>query len=295
LVESSVTIIESQPDWLTCSAHGNDIAANLRLWAKARIVEQHAAGNRIGLFRSEGYEGQHCGAVDWGQRDAASTLVRLSGQLASEHLAEALSLSDAVTRFDIAVTCRFDPPDPHIGRNAYFLAEQYHAEHRRSALPWRVSDADGGETTYVGKRGSTNMLRVYNKEAECIATGDTLGAERYRGCWRFELAVKTPTAEQLAHETDAREDRAAYVQQYVSDWMDAHGIAAPWPREGGRVLIPGFRRRSDADTKLRHIQKNVRPTVDFLRAVGREPEVIRALGLYERALPECELGELGEL
>jgi hypothetical protein len=233
----------------------------------------------VTLFRSEGYEGQHCGAVDWGQRDSASTLVRLSGDAAREHLSDALSLSDAVTRFDIAVTARFEPPDPYVGRNAYTLAELYHAEHPHSALPWRVSDGDGGETTYVGKRGSTNMLRVYNKEAECVASHDALGAERYRACWRFELEVKTPTAEPLAHATEARDDRAGYVQQYVSDWMDAHGIAAPWPREGGSVLIPGFRRRSDADSKLRNFARNVAPSVRWLKEQGLEAEARRALGL----------------
>lgn len=277
--EYATTIIEAQPDYLTCSAHGTNAATNLHLWALARISDQRELGNRVRTFRLQGYEGQHCGAVEWGRRDERAVLVRLIGNAADQFLSEPLSLSDTCTRVDLAVTVRSTPPDPHVGRNVYALAEWFHQRNPQSALPWRVSDAAGGETTYVGKRGSSNMLRVYNKEAECIALEDREGAERYKACWRYELEVKSPTALPLAREVESRTDRAGYVQAYVWDWMRAHGMEPAWGHDGGRVLIPGFRRRSDADSKLQHLEKNVRPTIEWLEAEGYGAEARRALGM----------------
>lgn len=277
--EYPTTVIEAQPDYLTCSAHGVDAAANLHLWALARVHEQRSLGNRLQTFRLQGYEGQHCGAVEWGRRDTSAVLVRLIGNAADQHLGEALSLSDTCTRVDLAVTVRHTPPDSFVARGVYAMAECFYAEHPRSAQPWRVSDADGGDTTYVGKRGSSNMLRVYNKEAECIAQHDADGAEHYKACWRYELEVKSPTALPLAREVGERTDRPAYVQAYLWDWMHAHGLDPGWGHDGGRVLIPGFRRRSDADSRLQHLTTNVRPTVAWLDAHGYGVELRAALGL----------------
>lgn len=279
--ENTRTVIESQPDYLTVSAHGTDAATNLQLWALLRTHEQRELGNRLQRFRLEGYEGQHCGAVEWGRRDESAVLVRLIGDAADKHLSEALSLSDTCTRVDLAVTVRHTPSDPHVGANTYFMAEQFHLANPRSALPWQVRDADGGTTTYVGARGSANMLRVYNKEAECRAQGDASGEERYRGCWRFELEVKAGQALPVAQAVDAMTDRAAYCQAYVHQWMKAHGLEPAWSNDTARVLIPGFRRRSDADSKLRHLTRNVRPTIEWLVSEGYADAMRRALGLDE--------------
>lgn len=42
--------------------------------------------------------------------------------------------------------------------------------------------------------------------------------------------------------------------------------------------MPGFRRRSDADSKLKHIRRNVRPTSDWLRKAGHDLDLREALG-----------------
>lgn len=279
MADSTTTVIEAQADYLTASAHGHDAAANLQLWGLLRLHEQDQAGNKRRPFRLRGYEGVGCGAVELGQRDDAATLVRLAGDAAAVHLSDALSLADRVSRVDLAVTVRYRPADPHVGANTYRDAECFHTANPTSALPWRVTDADGGSTTYVGKRGSDNMLRVYNKEAECIASRDAPGAERYRGCWRWELEAKGGLALPLAIAVNERSDRAAYVQAYVHGWAMAHGITPTWEPLGSQELIPGFRRRSDADTRLAHIRRTVSPSVAWLIEAGYEAEVRRALGL----------------
>jgi hypothetical protein len=86
-----------------------------------------------------------------------------------------------------------------------------------------------------------------------------------------------PLAERLVEE----ENKPAFVQGYLYQWATAHGIEPAFGQFGHRKLISGFRRRSDALTKLQHLQKNVRPTVDWLREVGRLEDVLRVLGLDE--------------
>lgn len=272
-------VIESQPDWLTCSAHGQASARNLLDLALGLAEEEKALGNRERRWRLMGYEGSHVGRIEYGQRDKESTILRLIGEAASTYLTVALASADEVTRLDLAATWRAEPADPMIAANAYTLAHQWWTADQRRAKPTRILDPAGGGTTYLGSRQSENFLRIYDKHAECIATNDDEGAKRYQDCWRFELEVKGGNAKHLAERVDGEGDRATYVRTYLHNYLTAHGIEPPWPTGGAWHLMPGFRRRSDEDTKLRHLAKNVAPTVRFLASRGRLTEVKQALGL----------------
>lgn len=277
--EYSGTLIESQVDWLTVSAHGQDAARNMLDLALGLAKEEKARGNKERRWRLMGYEGTHVGRVEYGQRDKESTILRLIGDSANGCLDVALSLADSVTRIDLAATWRAEPPDPHLGRNTYALFELWHSSHPTSARPWFTGDADGGYTAYLGARESANFLRVYNKGAECVATGDEEGAERYRACWRFELEAKSSMASALATMVESRDDRPAYIRDYLVAFVEAHGAVTPFQAGHPCQLLPGFRRRSDADSKLRHLAKNVRPTVEWLREQGELERTLDALGL----------------
>jgi DNA relaxase NicK len=272
-------VIESQVDWLTVSAHGNNAAARMLDLALGLAEEQRKRGARRRSWRLQGYEGHHQGAVEWGQRDAQSTILRLIGDAADTYLDVALSCADAVTRVDIATTWRAAPPDPHIGRNSYALAEAYRKSNPQAARPSFVGDADGGFTCYIGSRESDRFFRIYNKEAECKAKGDDEGLDRYRACWRYELEAKASLAAQLATVVAAQEDRANYVQDYIVSFLEARGVTTPFLASSPRALLSGFRRRSDAESRIRHLSRNVRPTVDWLRAEGKLDAARRALGL----------------
>lgn len=275
------SVMEAQVDWLTVSAHGERKAANLLDLAHSLEPEQRALGNRVRAWRMMGYQGTHCGAVEYGTQGTDHATLRLIGDLADQRLTQALSAADLVSRIDLAVTWHADPPDPLIGQNAYAMALMWHESHPKSALPWRVTDANGGYTTYLGKRGSENMLRVYNKGEEARAKGDADEQDRYHACWRYELEVKGTVALPLADLVNVHEDRAAYIRPYVYSWCRKHGVEPAFPTDGAMALVPGFRRRSDADTKLRHLEKNVRPTLDWFRSEGRLDAARKALGLDE--------------
>jgi hypothetical protein len=277
--ENTGTIIEAQVDWLTVSAHGERKAQNLLALGKSLEAEQRALGNKRRAWKMMGYVGTHCGAVEHGAQGTDHAELRLIGDLADRELTKALSAADLVTRCDIAVTWRAEPADPLLGQNAWALATMHHAAKPRSALPWRVTDANGGYTVYLGARGSEQMLRIYHKGAEAVAKGSDDEQEKYKDCWRYELECKGSISLPLADRVNSHDDRTTFVQQYLYEWCQRHGVEPAFPFRGSVAIIPGFRRRSDSDSKLRHLAKNVRPTVEWLASEGKLDLARKALGL----------------
>lgn len=278
-MDHTAAVIESQVDWLTVSAHGSNAAQNMLDLARGLAENERQRGNRRRSWQLMGYQGHHVGAVEYGQRDANSTVLRLIGDAASQYYDVAMSVADTVTRLDIAATARLSPPDPQVGRNAYALAEMYHKEHPKAARPSFVGDSDGGFTCYIGKRTSDTFFRIYNKEAEARAQDDDAGVDRYRSCWRFELEAKATVAARLAQVVADREDRAGYIRDYIVSFLEAHGVVPPFLVGQPVALQPGFRRRADAESRLRHLSRNVKPTIDWLRDNGKLDAARRALGL----------------
>lgn len=272
-------VIESQVDWLTASAHGKERSTRLMDVAHHVAKGEASQGNQKRRWRLMGYEGYRVGRIAYGRRDDSSCLVQLSGDAAEANLTVVLGEADMVTRCDLAATYRFCPPNPLEGRNQYALAEMWHSAHPHSARPWFVGDAGGGFTCYLGKRESATFLRVYDKGAESKARDDAQGLERYRACWRYELEAKAQMAGALAQMAAEREDRANFVRDYLVSFMAAHGMEPPFLAHGAMSLLPGFRRRSDEESRLRHLTRNVKPTVRWLVERGRLDDVRRALEL----------------
>lgn len=281
MANTPATVIESQVDWLTVSAHGTDRAHGLAWLAHEWAQAEKSAENKLRKWNLAGYTGQMVGRVRWGQRDEHATLVQLSGQLAEDHLDELVELCDGITRVDLAVTVRTAEPDPHVGPNAYLLGTWHNRDHPNSALTWRVTDARKGETVYIGKRESDYFARLYNKEQECISNDDAPGALRYANCWRYELECKGLAAPTIALSAHSAPNRSSYCQGAVHSFYAGHGVEPIFRPDGERVLLPGFRRRSDAESRLRHLGRNVKPTIDWLREAGRLSDALAVLGLAE--------------
>lgn len=281
----SGTVIEAQADWLTCSAHGDETSERLEDYARHLLEVEVSKGNHRAPWHSMGYAGQHSGQIDWGRRDGHSVIFRASGQSATDVLDEALSLADHVTRLDLALTWRAEPVDPLLGANAYSLAELFFREHPRAAVPSQKRDALGGCTTYLGDRRSPYYARIYNKEAERLSRQDERTAEHYRACWRYEVEAHDDRAMALATALADHDERSPWIQQWLYEWFTKRGVPPAFPETGADALVPGFHRRTDDETRLRHLARNVAPTVARLRANGQHDRTLRALGLA----PEEEL------
>lgn len=272
-------VIESQPDWLTVSAHGEGPAKKMLDLAVGLAAEEEAHGAQRRKWRSMGYEGLSVGRVQYGQRDNHATELRLSGDAANGWFEPAVALADRITRLDLAVTWQGDTPAPRLGLHSLARAKRYHGEHPASAAPWVVSDADGGFTMYLGQRESEYFFRLYNKEAQERKQLGSRYDGRYDRCWRFELETKASIPHRLSKKYLAAENRAEWTQGIVHTYLVNHGLTPPFDSAGGQELVPGFRRKSDETTKLQHLARNVAPTVRWLTERGREDDVRRILGL----------------
>lgn len=282
-MDSSTTVLESQLDWLTASFHTKAAAerakADADRWARSEVSE----GAQVKPFRLGGYEGWQAGRVRLGTRlDGA--LLQLSGDFAERYVGHVGPRATNVSRIDLAVTVRPDPPRPFLAYSSYEDAFDFRRVHPTSARPLVTMNGDGGQTLYLGDRASNWFLRVYNKEAECLDAHDELGAQHYAGCWRYELEVKGPDAFRQCQLYPAIVDRPGYVQGYVHRWAENHGLVPAFPYDGSQQLEPGFRRRSDRETRLRWLADSVRPAVQWLLESTDRAELTRLLGLDDSSL-----------
>lgn len=272
-------VIESQVDYLTVSAHSEDRSRALSDLADDLLTGEIAAGNQRTGWRSMGYLGFHAGHIDWGRRDERQAILRVSGGPADSLLLSALAVSDNVSRLDVATTWRCNPPNGDLGADAYTSAYQHFTEHPRAAEPGVRLNARGGYTLYMGDQRSPHWGRLYNKEAERESRQDGELARHYRACWRYEVEAHDERAKALAAAVVAATDRPAWVQQWLHDWWAAHGVPPAFPPSGAVALVEGFHRHTDDETRLRHLKRNVAPTVKKLAAHGKMPMVRDALGL----------------
>lgn len=238
-MESGSPVIESQLDWLTVGTHSVERTDVLRGLAELAVRCELREGGRVKPFRLQGYTGWQCGRVRFGQREAYG-LVQLSGDLAAHRFDEVYRLADNVSRLDLAVTTRVVDEPSHYPAAHYAEARALRERHPRSALPQLVEDGDGGATCYLGHRTSDFYLRIYNKQAECLARHDAAGAAHYVDCVRYELEVKGANAPRWAQTVHDAEDRADVVQALVWSFCLQHGLQPPFRA----------RRRPTVDTRV---------------------------------------------
>jgi len=281
-------VIECQLDWLTGAVHTGHGTARLVRWARKLAEAEETRESRIVPFRLCGYEGWHCGRISIGTRQAAG-LLQLSGDLARLHFDTLMGWLDNVSRLDLAVTVRLHPADRGPGWRHYNEALNWYQSHPKAARPSYHGDGDGGMTAYLGHRESDRYLRIYDKEME--SGGDALQREHYAGCWRYELETKGQTASAVAAEVYARgpDERVSLIRSIVHTYCANHGIQPAFPAMGPASLVPGFRRRSDRQSRLTWLEKTVRPVVEWLGQTGDGEQALRALGLVPPNDAEIEL------
>jgi hypothetical protein len=279
-VESTPVVFESQLDWLTCSVASAAKSETLALTAHRLTAEEVLAGARVTPFRLNGYLGWQAGRVRFGEREDRA-LIQLSGDLAEQHFRNLYGRADHITRLDLAVTVRLPRHSSQLGQDHYWQACDHHLLHPTSALPASHQDGNGGYTCYVGDRSSDYFLRIYDKQAESIAQADLPSMERYQNAWRYELEVKGVSAPGVAERMFDSPHPSGTVRGLVHNYCVSHGITPIWNLETPEVPLPGFRRRSDRETRLAWLERSVKPALRWLFEQGDRTEVLERLGLND--------------
>jgi DNA relaxase NicK len=276
--DSQGVVIESQVDWLTAGFDEGQKSERAQAWAFSRAQREKREGFLAAPFRLLGFDGYAVGRIRLGLREG-DALLQLSGDLAERYLAELVSEADRISRLDLAVTVRLPRPDAFAGESFYAQACNHRAEHPNAARPWIVQDDDGGCTAYIGDRASDRFFRFYNKEAEARGRDDAAQASHYANCWRYELECKGSQALPMARTAAAAPDRRTFIQQQLHDYCRRHGVEPIFSADDNGVLVPGFRRRSDTESRLGWLRKSVAPAILTLMEARDRAEILDALGL----------------
>lgn len=238
------------------------------------MADERANGGQERRDRWNRYDLKTCGHVSAGLREEGA-LVRLSSEAAQKHWRTVVLRAANVSRLDLQVTVRPDPPDPKLG-----------AAVLRSALRWvkgrehapKVAFHGGPagiETVYLGSRSSETFGRVYSKEAES-------GDDAWRDCWRYEVETKGDLAVRVARLLAHDDHAARSIELFVFDHFNNRGIRPRFERPNGDVRVAISRAKSDDETRLKWLRESVAPVVSRLSDNGHGDEACAALGVGGR-------------
>jgi hypothetical protein len=272
------TVIESQPDWLTLTSPKDDLGAPFNWWGRALVSGEESRGNKRITWGMHGYTGAHAGRVSWGTRSGGA-IICLSGDAAREHLDTGLGLCTNVSRLDIAATVRLSPADSNLEVAHYLQFADWHRKVASQMKGSLVQSVQGGQTCYVGSRASELFLRIYDKEQESRDPRTKAPEERYIGTHRYELEIKGDRALPMAQMVQQSPDAPGLIRATLASHLTRHGVDARLLSDSAQAILPGFRRRSDTDTKLDWLASQVRSTYAWLKAQGEGGRALRALGI----------------
>lgn len=236
-------VLQVAVDWMTATTPADGREWPLLLAADAILDQEEHHGAELARARWQGYDLKTCGGC-WAGSRQDSALVRLSGETAGLYWERLVRHAKKITRLDVAVTVRPEPPDPRLA-----------ATHLSEALRWRKGRAqpfkvnyhgspEGIQTIYLGSRQSPTFGRIYDKFAESED-------DRWRDSWRYEVETKDIVATRLARALLAERHRQGPMRVYVHDWFTKHGVKPRFTRPFGDVHAPSGKGPTDDERTLR--------------------------------------------
>lgn len=275
--DSNLKILESGVDWLTVTAPRGERADKLIALGEPLLHQCASQGNRILLWKGNGYHGRTSGETSLGVGKEGS-IVTLKSREAFLNAELFLGGEFRVTRLDLQTTC-FDESAMEDRWTAEYLALQ---NRKKKAGRPIYSDlrlnSRGGSTLYLGSPKSDIIARAYDKgiEQKIAAQGE---------CQRYEVQFRRKPAKRQFESLDKSESRTHYIASTVTHFFQARGIAVPRvetanPRiEIQHESLYSKRAESDSERSLRWLGTNIAPTVRRLIELGERSAVMRALGL----------------
>lgn len=271
-------------DWatLTLSNEHSEYLAWLTYaleWRNRHVTQD----NNEKTYSMNGFQGTLWGGVAIGTSETHA-LFRVSGEVSHDAFFSVYQPYTNCSRLDLALTIWYEQD------NGKTIQQNYRRVRRaieQGAIKTRkctiITNNDGGATLYVGKRTSECMIRVYNKAKE------SPDDKRYNNAIRYEIELKGDKASKAAKELWqgytsgmlARTAVSRLIRNTVAAECMERNISIPFRVHGAVIDLTGERKRSDTDTGLEWLRKQVRPTVRRLIDAGYWREVMQALGLSE--------------
>jgi len=268
---SNVELTQASVDYITATTASPTVTAQVQAWYAEVAQARVDLGQKESSWSGYGYQGFRVGPYQYGE-GAHGAICRVSGVAANNAWAHLTATMDRVTRLDLAVTVQYKRPLQDVARNIWertlTLAETGKLRQKHKFI---VSDG-GGQTVYLGRRGSRYLGRVYDKGVESNAA-----SEGYQ--WRWEVQINRPVADGAAGALLESFDVARDVQGYVWAWWYSRGLSPSWLSTEGTIIIERDIKVVGPDSTLSWLSTCVRPVIERLSAQGYANEVYEALSL----------------
>lgn len=270
--------IASAVDWLTVTTADDRIGAS---WTEKYMhYRDTLPGDNPHLvqkpWKSLGYDGVGVPGIRLGKAKNVGYIVILSGGVSDQLWQFFLPGARRVTRIDLAVTVNFGLALPRLASLYYDHVTE--AEKQDKGRKYTlITNNKGGQTFYVGSRSSQQFARVYDKGIEAKVAPQGF-------CWRYEVEYKKPLASQIARALDnVGEQNSKAIIGTIYRWFQSRGVPPLFRETAEGVNASVEARVTSDDRKINWLHSQVRPTVEYLIARGRNIEVLFALGLISES------------
>lgn len=268
-----VAWIDRGVDYLTCTYGPRAKLTRLRLSIARCEAQETSFGNITKQWGMSGYLGYRCGGLEYGWR-GDGVIVRLSGPTAQTWWRRFGRLATNASRIDLQETVLWDEPIPTTLSRHWKEMRAWSNSRRNAPALKLISGEDGPETIYSGKRASDIYLRAYNRFAK---TKD----QRFLGHLRYEVEFKSHRARFVLGQMLRSKDADNECTSQCLTMFRNRGCGLPEPEYRPASLRSQIR-SNDVDKRLTWLRNQVQCTVQELRALGYEREVLEALGFLDR-------------
>jgi hypothetical protein len=236
------------------------------------IVDQLAAdGYKRRAWAKWGFVGESARYASFGHR-ADDTCVVLSGWVADGFLVGIAHWATKISRIDLQVTVKTDPPLEGVARRHYADFVRAGPGGRQGATASIIQSSDGSSTAYLGRRISAKWLRIYDKGRES-------GEDHYFGCWRYELELKNDTAMDAARYLLSSDDRQRDVAATLHRHCITHGTEPIYPANGAGLCLLAPRPLTDFAQRCDWLAKSVAGAAQEVSNVVGPEALLRILGV----------------
>lgn len=269
---SPTAVVDGGVDYLTCSYSPQANMTRLLFFISRVERDELKLGGMHNRWGMSGYQGARVGGLEYGHRHDGA-IVRLSGHTARRWWRRFRFLSTNCSRIDLQWTMTYEQQPHRVIEQQFRLMRKLWSTKKRFPEPKLISGPKGGESIKSGDRTSDVFLRLYHRGAK-------KGLEGLWGDIRYEVEYKGDAARSISSELLRMKRVSERIEAECLGRFQARGCSLTKSYSVPHLYrcnnVPG-----DVHKRLSWIRNVLRPTVDQLRALGYERQVLDALGFSE--------------